>query len=147
MGNQADVSAALSYPQDKMAKIIDKFWQIFSGVKSYQDKVIMQYNDLLYVESLTGFRRYAPIEQNQIINSPIQGTASDITVKAMELLSEKSVFSEAVEEILYTMAFEVLDYFPFMSVPLLVEAARGNNWQEMEDFIERDSTYYGYKRK
>ena len=165
------VSAALSYPQDKMAKIIDEFWSTFSGVKKYQENVIKQYNDFLYVESLTGFRRYAPIEQNQIINSPIQGTASDITVKAMEILSEiaetedlpylqpclnihddltfripDAVFNDAVEYILYIMSYVVLQYFPFMCVPLLVEASKGKNWQEMEDFIERDSTYYGFKR-
>jgi len=165
------VSAALNYPQNKMERIIDDFWNTFSGVKTYQDKVIKQYNDYLYVESLTGFRRYAPIEQNQIINSPIQGTASDITVKAMEVLSEiaekedlpylqpcldihddltfripNNVFDDAVEYILYIMAYEVLQYFPFMCVPLLVEAAKGDNWQDMKDFIERDSTYYGFKR-
>ncbi len=44
-------------------------------MKRWQEKVLKFYNENGYVESLFGRRRHAPLDYNQIINTPIQSLA------------------------------------------------------------------------
>src|SRR5216684_2280020 len=46
------------------------------------------YEELGYVECLTGRRRRGPMSLNQVINSPVQGTAAEIVLDGMSRLSE-----------------------------------------------------------
>lgn len=64
------------------------FWRHFAGVKQWQRKVTSFYGEAGYVETLTGRRRRGPLGYNQVINTPVQGTASDLVVNAMCSLSE-----------------------------------------------------------
>jgi len=54
----------------------DNFWfERFPVAYEYKEKVIADYEKKGYVEMFTGFRCYAPMSRNQVLNSPIQGAA------------------------------------------------------------------------
>jgi len=77
------VSQLLGITINESKYLCDLFWAEFPKVLAWQKKVSILYRTHGYVESLTGRRRRAPIAHNQIINSPIQGGASDIVVMGM----------------------------------------------------------------
>jgi len=52
-----------------------KFWREFQGVKEWQNRNILQYQNTGYVEGLSGYKCYGPLNINKICNYPIQGTA------------------------------------------------------------------------
>ena len=54
----------------------DNFWfERFPVAYEYKERVIADYEKKGYVEMFTGFRCYAPMTRNQVLNSPIQGAA------------------------------------------------------------------------
>jgi DNA polymerase I-like protein with 3'-5' exonuclease and polymerase domains len=61
---------------------------MFPETKKWQQTQIDFYQENGYVEGLTGRRRHGPLSTNQIINTPIQGTAAEIVLDAMSRLSE-----------------------------------------------------------
>lgn len=141
---------------DKIAdRLLRDFWHQFPDVKGWQETLHENYEEFGYVELLTGFRRHGPLKSNEIINTPIQGTASDIVVDGMNRISEyayehndwtlqprlnihddlsfclrESTFDDDLALIIYKM----LDCrFEFINVPLLVEVVAGPNWYEQKD--------------
>jgi DNA polymerase-1 len=81
-------------PSADASAFIQRYFQRFGTVKAFQDGVISGAEDHNYVETLLGRRRYLPevnshlfaVRQaaiRQIINAPIQGSASDIVKIAM----------------------------------------------------------------
>jgi DNA polymerase I-like protein with 3'-5' exonuclease and polymerase domains len=108
------------------------------------------------VETLTGRRRRAPVTYNELINSPIQGTASDITVNAWGRLSRKAhkldrwqyqARLEVHDELVFQVPKKTFDrdiefiadhllecrHFPFINVPLSIEISSGPNWYEQKE--------------
>ncbi len=156
------ISEDLKIPIEEVTILLKDFWRTFSGVKAWQKKVKEDYRLYGYVELLTGFRRYGPLDGSQIINTPIQGTASDIVIDSMNRLSEYA----CKEDIKYhprliihddlsfflpkkrldEMAGFIIDEmlkinFKFINVPLTVEASMGPNWfdlQEIGTFASND---------
>jgi uracil-DNA glycosylase family 4 len=145
----------LSMPIEVVDPLVDKFWQEFSGVKSWQEELEDFYERNGYVETLTGRRRRAPITHNELINSPIQGTASDITVSAWSRLSQAAseldmwqfqARLEIHDELVFHIPKKTFDrdlefivdhlldcdHFDFINVPLAVEVNRGPNWYEQQ---------------
>jgi DNA polymerase-1 len=53
----------------------DEFWNTFKVFKRWKEGRINFYELNGYIPTLFGFRRYAPLNRNMIINSPIQGHA------------------------------------------------------------------------
>jgi len=146
------VSNELGIPDEYLKDLYEEFWRTFEGVKSYQERMQREYKKNGYVECLTGRRRRAPLSYNQLINSPIQGTASDIVVDGMNRLSEMEVWDyqanlnihdsltfildeDELEEHTEVIVKEMLGCkFPFINVPLTVEVSIGTeNWQVMEE--------------
>jgi DNA polymerase I len=145
-------SNELNIPIDSLKPVYEEFWNTFSGVKDYQDNMEREYKKKGYVECLTGRRRRAPLSYNQIVNSPIQGTASDIVVDGMNRLSELDVWDyQANLNIHDSLTFILNDdsefdthteiiikemlncRFPWICVPLVVEASVStDNWAHME---------------
>ena len=145
----------LNIPLDYCESIFKDFWDTFSGVKAWQKELLEFYKEHGYVETFTGRRRRAPLSKNEIINSPIQGGASDIVVDAMNRLSERaqfdnhwhyqavlnvhddltfSVSENKVDDHLAEIVFHMLDCpYKFITVPLSVEASIGPNLFEMKD--------------
>ena len=140
--------------------LFDEFWEEFAGVRKWQQRLWKQYQKDGYVECLTGRRRRAPLTRNMVLNSPIQGSASDIVVDAMNRLSvradkEKEPAFQAVlnvhddltfyvpvdrqEELTAEIVHEMLaPSFDWVTVPLSVEVLVGENWAAMKNV----GTYY-----
>jgi len=72
------------------------FWREFAGIKSWQEGSWETYKKTGMVRSLTGRRRLAPLSWNQVINSGIQGAASDICVDAAVRLWRTGVETEQI---------------------------------------------------
>jgi DNA polymerase I-like protein with 3'-5' exonuclease and polymerase domains len=76
---------------DDAEGLFNEFWQEFSGIKKWQENLWENYKKTGVVRSLTGRVRVAPLSWNMVINSGIQGAASDITVDAHVRLWRRSV--------------------------------------------------------
>ncbi|HEU5487647.1 MAG TPA: DNA polymerase, partial [Candidatus Nitrosotalea sp.] len=74
------VSEYLGIPLMAVKPVYKEWWKTFARSKEWQEELKDSYNELGYVETLTGRRRRAPLSQNQLLNSPIQGTTCDIVM-------------------------------------------------------------------
>ena len=152
----ASVKSVAEYcqvPEHIMRRIEKEFWQMFPAVKGWQRKLQRGYEANGYVETMTGFRRHGPMGWNEIINTPVQGTSSDIVMNAMARLSEAGTLTgrpgivpilnvhddltyevpndtleEDIETIIEGMLFTP---FKWVTVPLCVEVEYGDNWADM----------------
>lgn len=143
----------LNIPPDVIRPLYNEFWKQFAGVKAWQEKQLEFYDAYGYIECLTGKRRHGPMTTNQILNSPVQGTAGAIVNDALSRLSETAdpelqpeiqihddlTFVRVPEKRVDQVTEKVLDImlkpqFPWINVPLTVEGSIGRNWLEMEEF-------------
>ena len=163
------VARALELDPDRRKPQFTSFWKQFAAVKKWQKRLDDSYYRRGYVETLTGRRRYGPLGYNERINSPIQGTASDIVVDGMVELAYKSYETDrpqlaarlnihddltfylpkvTIEEdlpmIVETM---VTPRFDFIQVPLTVEVATGPNWADLTELVTVESTEYGLPKR
>lgn len=147
------VSNYLHIPLDVIEEQIEEFWKMFPEAKNWQDNLIKFYNRNGYVECLTGRRRRGPLTKNQIINSPIQGSAAEIVLDAMSRLSESgdpelqpeinihddltflrvkvnraNVIAEKVIGTMLKVPFKWAHV-----VPITVEMSMGKNWCDLEE--------------
>lgn len=151
------VAVYMKTDEDLINVLLPEFWDEYSGIKRMQKRMMNQYNEKGYVETLTGRKRYAPIRYTEIINTPIQGTASDIVVDAMNRLTEEGFtvrlnihddlafyFPENnyVDDI--EIAAEIMCFpdFDFINVPITVEFTVGSNWAEQKDYEVFKSNEY-----
>lgn len=139
---------------------IDLYFERYPGVASFMEQIREDARDKGYVETLFGRRLYLPqinarngqlraAAERTAINAPMQGTAADIIKRAMIsvdawLLNEKppvkmimQVHDELVFEVeenyLETARLKVIELMESaaeLSVPLVVEAGSGDNWEE-----------------
>jgi DNA polymerase-1 len=145
-------SEYLQIPEATLKPLYQAFWKQFGGVKDWQDKEMEFYKEHFYVECLTGRRRHGPLTENQIYNSPVQGTAAEIVMDAMCRLSEKNVpilqpeinihddltFVRIPEKKLDDYLEQILDVmlevpFPWVNVPISVEVSVGTNWADLQE--------------
>lgn len=144
----------LNIPVDSVRPEYNAFWRQFSGVKDWQDRLLKFYREYGYVECLTGRRRHGPLNTNKVINSPVQGTESDIVMDGMcrlyesgdrELIPELMIhddltFMRIEEDRAEDIASTVLDSllttpFDFINVPITVELSAGKNWMPYDKEI------------
>jgi len=153
-------------PLSVIGPLVDDFWEEFSGIKEWQEELETFYDRYGYVSCLTGRRRRAPISINELINSPIQGTASDITVDAFSRLSRAAWEMEMWQfqarlEVHDELVFQIpkktfdrdveficdylldCDHFDFINVPLCVEVSSGPNWFEQKSVMTLFSDDFG----
>jgi len=142
----------------RRAKVfIDEYLDIFDGVREYMEKMKRDWNAKGYVETLFGRRiiirgKDQNKNERRAINAPIQGTASDICVKALialeERLTAEEVFTAAVltihdalafdthpeeEEIATILIKDIMEGFQYpwmLNIPLKVDLSVGNNLAE-----------------
>lgn len=163
------VAAAMQIDESALKPQFNAFWKMFAAVKQWQGRVEEGYRKNGYVQTLTGRRRYEPLSFNEMINSPIQGTASDIVVDSMRELANISyndkrphlaarmnihddltfiLPKESLEEdlgvIIETM---VTPRFDFINVPITAEIKVGPNWADMEELATVESTQYGHPKR
>lgn len=144
----------LHMPLDVMADLSKEFWNEFSGVKKWQDKLMRDYEKNLYVETLGGRRRRGPMTRNEIINCPIQGTAADIVTESMNVCSEEAEMRDdpdlqpdlnVHDDLTFFMpeahveakmnaiaAIMCLPRFDYINVPLVIECSAGYRWHQLD---------------
>jgi len=151
------IARALGVPTDIVLDLFKEFWNTFRGVKKWQDWVQNFYQKHGYVETLTGRRRYGPLAMNKIINTPIQGTASDICVNAMNRLTNEGIQvvmnihddvtsfvpDDELEDQIEFIAQEMCCVpYKWINVPIAIEVAVGENWCDQEEVGTFTSTEF-----
>ena len=150
----------LNIPRFEAGKLIEQYFEQFTGAKTYMDETIAFAREHGYVETMTGRRRYLRdihsrnattrkgAERNAI-NSRIQGSAADMIKIAMrrvqDALFERDLKTRMLlqvhDELVFDMHKDEADIvMPLiedamknalpMSVPIVVEMGMGNTWLE-----------------
>ena len=139
---------------------IDTYFNRYPGVAEYMENIRETARQQGYVETLLGRRLMLPeinasngmrrqAAERVAINAPMQGTAADIIKRAMidvdTWLDKEKIDAKMIMQVHDELVFEVHNSIidPFceslsekmsnaveLSVPLLVEAGRGLNWDE-----------------
>jgi len=152
----------LSIPVQQAQDFIDAYFLRYPKVKEYIDGQIKKAEKEGFVTTLLGRRRYIPeinnknmgirqFAQRQAVNTPIQGTASDLIKLAMIKISsqikEKGLKAKMIlqihDELVFDLPLSELDDFCPMvkdkmeqvmklDVPIKVDMKKGKNWLEME---------------
>jgi len=150
----------LGIPRDEAQRYIDRYFERYPGVLEYMDRIRKTAHDQGYVETLFGRRLYLPEinsrngqlrqgAERTAINAPMQGTAADIIKKAMVMVEDRiagsgfdarmtmQVHDELIVEVhegqvseLRALLEELMSGASELSVPLLVKAGVGLNWDE-----------------
>ena len=148
-------AAGMRIPEDVADDLGAEFWDEFRGAKRWQENLLRGWQKYNYVETMGGFRRRGPDTRNKLINMPIQGTACEIVLEAMNALSERSdaegdpniqpafnghddltfVVADAVlERSIAVISREMCQHrFSYINVPLKVEVSVGPRWHELEE--------------
>jgi DNA polymerase-1 len=154
------LSETLGIPRAEAKEIIEAYFQEFSAIKDYMDRVIAEAHEKGYVETITGRRRYLrdinsrnytlrSYAERNAINAPIQGSAADIIKVAMidianwmrqENLKSKMVLQVHDElvfdvhkselDLLTTKVGELMKNALPLDVPMEIEIGTGQNWLE-----------------
>ncbi len=152
------LSQQLKIDRKQSQKYIDNYLLKYNGIKTFMEQTIKNAEELGYVETLFGRRRYIPeLKSNNYMvrqfgsrvamNTPIQGTAADIMKIAMNNLYEKlkgfdakvilQVHDELIIEVKEDQKEEVkkilkesMESATKLEIPLVVETLEGKNWYE-----------------
>ena len=156
------LSQNLQITRKEAASFIEKYFEIYPGVKQYMDDIVQEAKHDGYVTTIMKRRRYLPeitsrnfnmrsFAERTAMNTPIQGSAADIIKKAMIDLDEKlrdeklqarvlmqvhdELILEAPEgeiEKLKQIVPAVMESTVELNVPLKVDAAYGKSWFEAQ---------------
>ncbi len=148
----------VSVPQAK--EYMEKYFEHYSGVRSYMTQVVEQGREDGYVSTLYGRRRWLPelkssnfntrsFGERVALNMPIQGTAADIIKLAMVRVDSRlrseglearlvlQVHDELIVECpegeadqVKAMLQEEMEGVAALSVPLIADAKAGRTWAE-----------------
>jgi DNA polymerase-1 len=154
------LASRLGIPRDEAAGFIDRYFDRYSGVRSYRDACISETAARGYTETLFGRRRYVPqlksdsrqtreLGERLAVNTPLQGTAADIIKKAM-VDADRALHSEGMltrmtlqihdelifevapgeEDAAVSLAERCMSSACYMKVPLKVDMGLYDNWGE-----------------
>ena len=154
------LASALNISKDEAQNFIDKYFETYKNVKKYMEDNISFAINHGYAQTLYGRRRYLPeltssnkqiqeFAQRAAINSPLQGTASDLIKLAMIELNKKlkennlksqmiiQVHDELVLEVLdneldivKNLVIEAMELNQPLKVPLVVDVTTGDSWMK-----------------
>ena len=157
-GLSKDLGIFVNQAQD----FIDAYFLRYPKVKDFIDAQINKARTEGFVTTLMGRRRYIPeinsknmgirqFAERQAVNTPIQGTASDLIKLAMVKISEQIrnkglkskmilqihdelVFDLPVDEIdtLTMLVKERMEQVRKLDVPIRIDMKKGKNWLDME---------------
>lgn len=148
----------LGFTREESQNYIKQYFQRYPGIYEYMQRTRQVALEQGFVETILGRRLYTPdiaarnmmvrkAAERAAINAPLQGSAADIIKMAMievdkmlpqaqakmllqvhdELVFE--VDADAADELAPKLA-EVIQSVVEISVPLVVEVGKGNNWDE-----------------
>jgi DNA polymerase-1 len=154
------LASELEISQEEAALYIDRYFQIYHGVKAFIDRTICEARELGFVSTLWGRRRAIPelkssdqavrqLGERLAVNTPIQGSAADLIKVAMiaifrRLRSEglrTRMILQIHDELLFEvpeveldvakrMATEEMERAAALRVPLKVDIGIGVSWAE-----------------
>ncbi|QGG49084.1 DNA polymerase I [Heliorestis convoluta] len=158
------LSRDLSVSRAEAKHYIEGYFARYGGVKDYIEKTIATARKDGYVTTLLGRRRHLPelavrnkvrqaFGERMAMNTPIQGTASDIIKAAMvaidRLLQEKQAATRMILQVHDELIFQVprkelteiapmiqnvMETTIVLSVPLVVDMKIGQNWYDMTPY-------------
>ncbi|MFC1566394.1 DNA polymerase I [bacterium] len=147
---------------DEASDFIKKYFERYPKVKEYIETTIEKATSAGYIETLFARRRYIPELSSRIknirsmgeriaVNTPIQGSASDIIKKSMLDLSSllKKDFPDAHillqihDELIFeipdnclsdclTLIKQTMENSVKLNLPIKVNLKKGKNWEDME---------------
>ncbi|MFA5005515.1 MAG: DNA polymerase I [Candidatus Omnitrophota bacterium] len=156
-----DLAISVNQAQD----FIDAYFLRYPKVRAYVDQQVKNAEDNGFVTTLLGRRRYIPeirsknqslrlFAQRQAVNTPIQGSASDLIKLAMVKIAGQlkdnglkarmilQIHDELVFELpnteldaLVKIAKECMEHVLELKVPVRVDIKKGDNWLEMEPIL------------
>lgn len=160
------IAKYLTIPIEIAEELYKQFFKYHVGIKEYLAKLTQFYNKYGYVESLFGFRRYAPISRNELYNTPTQSDAAQIVIRAMNRLTRYAIENNKLkykpilnihDDLSFYLPEETLDddvefiakemvksCFDFMNVPLGVEVSIGDMWGDTKGYKKFESTDFKY---
>jgi len=154
------LSERLGIPKQEAARIINQYFEKYSGIKAYMDDAIAFARKHEYAITLLGRRRHiADINssnamlrgyaERNAINAPVQGSAADLIKLAMiaihSEMQKHSLMSKMTMQVHDELVFEVhksevelmqriikekMQNALTLKVPLEVEMSAGSNWLE-----------------
>ncbi len=150
----------LNIGRNDAQRYINTYFERYPGVAQYMENIRTKAADQGYVETIMGRRLYLPeikssnfmrrqAAERTAINAPMQGSAADIIKRAMIDVSDHlasssldahiimqvhdelvlEVSNSCVEEVKQTLC-DIMQKAATLSVPLLVEAGEGANWDD-----------------
>ena len=155
-GGATGISERTQIPKSVIEKLLEEFWGTYTGVRHWHKQQRAEYRYHGTIRTLSGRVWRGIADGNAPINYPIQGTAADLVIDAMNELAELSVqqgdpylhprlqihddislffpadsvdrYMEIVHPILTKVRYD------WQCVPLTVEAKIGEvDWYEMHD--------------
>ncbi|PWB78482.1 MAG: DNA polymerase I [Candidatus Methylomirabilota bacterium] len=154
------LASELQMSQEEAGQYIDRYFQIYRGVKAFIDRTIFEATERGFVNTLWGRRRAIPelksfdqtvrqLGERLAVNTPIQGSAADLIKIAMiavfkrlrsEQLGTRMILQihdellfdvpEAELEVAKRVATEEMERAAALSVPLKVDLGVGVSWDE-----------------
>ena len=154
------LSQDLSISMSEAKEYMDKYFETYPGVKTYQEKVIQDAKNTGYSITLYGRRRPIPelkmsnfnlrqFGERVAMNAPIQGTAADIMKIAMinvffrlkkEQLKSRLILqihdelvietSPDEKDVVTVLLQKEMENAAMLSVPLEVECHTGSDWYD-----------------
>ncbi len=158
------LSKDLDIPVNQAQDFIDAYFLRYPRVKEFIDEQIKIAQDQGFVTTLLGRRRYIPeinnknmairqFAQRQAVNTPIQGSASDLIKLAMIKISaqikQKKLKAKMILQIHDELVFELpteevdtlaglvkkeMEQVMELNVPIKVDIKKGANWLEMSHY-------------
>jgi DNA polymerase-1 len=150
----------LGIPRAEAQEYLDTYFARYTGVRDYMDNIKAKAKEDKFVETIMGRRLYLneinaanglrrQAAERAAINAPLQGSAADIIKKAMldidQLLlnemQEVKMIMQVHDELVFEcpkenadkvmkMMKDTMEQTVELNIPLIAEAAIGNNWNE-----------------
>ncbi|WP_337287775.1 DNA polymerase I [Candidatus Methylomirabilis sp.] len=154
------LASELDMSQEEAGLYIDRYFQIYHGVKAFIDRMVVEARERGFVSTLWGRRRAIPelkssdqtvrqLGERLAVNTPIQGSAADLIKVAMiaifrrltlEQLGTRMILQihdellfevpEAELDVAKRIATEEMEQAASLCVPLKVDIGIGMNWIE-----------------
>ncbi|MDD2487690.1 MAG: DNA polymerase [Candidatus Gracilibacteria bacterium] len=154
------LSKTMDISPKEASEYIEKFYDKYSGVKTYYERILEEARKTGYVETFFGRRRYISglndankiikgQAEREAINMPIQGTAADVIKIAMiniaNFLKDGNYRSKMILQVHDELVFEIHDDEMMIlkekikeimentfpfEIKLFVEIGTGKNWKE-----------------
>jgi DNA polymerase-1 len=111
------IAKIMNLPVEHVIAVQKLFWEEYHYLKEWQSRILTDYQKNGYVEAVTGFRRYGPLTNEQLFNTPIQGPAFHIVLAGIDEVNKKmkkegfrsTIISETHDSVLNNTYYEEVE--------------------------------------